>query len=399
MSDHRRIGEGAAAGSHEDGEGSRTSELVDDIALTRGEMGETIAAIEARLDPSELRAQAIEKIEAAQDHVREVVREQISDTRQAVKAELREAKAAVKQEVRMAIDGASQALHDATIGKVQTMARQANDTFLQTSDTMLDTVRRNPIPTALVGLGLAWLWMNRAGRDDRRSGGPRLEGRRGRLVTLGADGRRLYEHSDGPGSSREGSTSGGGGLIGRAQEGARHALHDARDAVGGGVHRVQDAARAAADAVSSTADAAYTQAKGAAVDVSSAAGNALSSVTGTANELAHRASVEATHLREMASARAHDVADMGRHGLAYAEDRFEESPLAFGAIALGLGAAVGLALPRTEGENRMLGAYREQVVDAARAVAHDAVGQLRALGEDAGEAAIAQLETAGMTRG
>lgn len=54
---------------------------------------------------------------------------------------------------------------------------------------------------------------------------------------------------------------------------------------------------------------------------------------------------------------------------------------------------------RTESENRVLGPYREQVVDAARAVAHDAVGQLRTLGEDAGEAAIAQLETAGMTRG
>ena len=377
-----------------------TKELVQDIAETRADMTETIAAIETRLEPSALREQAIEKIEEVQDRVREGVREQISETKQAVKAELQEAKAAVKREVREAVDGISHAVHDATIGRAKIMARQASDTVVDTSDTVMDTLRRNPVPAALVGVGLVWLLMNRNGGGQRRGTVRQPAGYRGRLLTYDASGRsydddersterRFYDGPVGRADERD-----GGRYLARAQEAALHTMHDARDAATGLARRVGVTAES----------------------VQHTAGAALDSAKSSAAALAQRAADEASHLRDVASDRGHELAERSREGYRYAADKgregydfaaekgregverveqtYDESPLAIGAIALGLGAALGLALPRTERENRVLGPYRDQVVGMAREAAHDAIGQVQGMGERAGEEARRQLAQA-----
>jgi hypothetical protein len=125
------------------------------------------------------------------------------------------------------------------------------------------------------------------------------------------------------------------------------------------------------------------------------AGSAVDTVKTTATDLAHRASDQAAHLKEYAGDRAHYVADRSREGYHFAEDKFEstleENPLALGAVALAIGAAIGLAIPRTERENKMFGEYREQLFDTAREYAHDAVGQLHTIGEQTGEQVKGQL--------
>ena len=109
-----------------------TAEIRNNIEQTRSEMSETIEAIQARLSPQNIKEQA-----------REQVREQYEE----VKATVR----------------------DATIGKAETMIQSASDTVSEASSSIMDTIRENPIPAALVGIGLGWLFMNGRSSSSQRS--------------------------------------------------------------------------------------------------------------------------------------------------------------------------------------------------------------------------------------
>ncbi|MGQ0815809.1 MAG: DUF3618 domain-containing protein [Gemmatimonadota bacterium] len=64
-------------------------------------------------------------------------------------------------------------IREATIGRVENMARQAADRVNDSRNGLLNTIRDNPIPAAMVGIGLGWLLFN--GRRERDTG--RLEAR------------------------------------------------------------------------------------------------------------------------------------------------------------------------------------------------------------------------------
>jgi hypothetical protein len=55
----------------------------------------------------------------------------------------------------------------------------------------------------------------------------------------------------------------------------------------------------------------------------------------------------------------------------------DDNPVALGAVALAAGTALGLALPRTEKEDRLLGSARDTVVDRAQELASEAVDTVR----------------------
>jgi hypothetical protein len=67
------------------------------------------------------------------------------------------------------------------------------------------------------------------------------------------------------------------------------------------------------------------------------------------------------------------VWNRGRGRLARAVD---ERPLATCAVALGIGAAIGLLLPETERENDWMGEARESVVSSAQQMARDTAGMV-----------------------
>jgi hypothetical protein len=54
-------------------------------------------------------------------------------------------------------------------------------------------------------------------------------------------------------------------------------------------------------------------------------------------------------------------------------DAVQENPLAVGAVALAIGAAVGLAVPVTRRENQLMGEARDRLVDQVQASAGEAV--------------------------
>jgi hypothetical protein len=88
------------------------NEIRGDIDEIRGEMGGTLQELGDRLDPGHL-------VQQAKENVRE-----------------------------------------ATIGRVEEKAKGV-------SDMVMETIRRNPIPAAMAGIGLGVLWMNRSPEDGR----------------------------------------------------------------------------------------------------------------------------------------------------------------------------------------------------------------------------------------
>jgi Protein of unknown function (DUF3618) len=120
-----------ALGESESGD-PEVDELVDDIVETREEMTVTVEEIGDRLDPRNI------------------------------------------------VAGAKETVREATLGKVEDMANtagamvsDAGDTVREAGSGIVDTITRNPIPAAMVGVGLGWLALSRRpssqyGRDGWR---------------------------------------------------------------------------------------------------------------------------------------------------------------------------------------------------------------------------------------
>jgi ElaB/YqjD/DUF883 family membrane-anchored ribosome-binding protein len=84
-------------------------EIRAEIERTRSEMSETINSIQEKLSPENLKDQAQEMI------------------------------------------------HDATIGRVEQMTDQATRKVRGFGETVMETIRQNPVPAVMVGIGLSWL--------------------------------------------------------------------------------------------------------------------------------------------------------------------------------------------------------------------------------------------------
>lgn len=117
--DDIRLTEGDAADSEE----VEVAEIRAEIEETRVEMGGTLNELGTRLEPSHL-------MNEAKDNVRE-----------------------------------------ATIGRVEETAKGM-------SDMVMETIKRNPIPAAIAGAGLALLWMNRSNGSGSNGSGQRYAGSR-----------------------------------------------------------------------------------------------------------------------------------------------------------------------------------------------------------------------------
>ncbi len=79
--------------------------------------------------------------------------------------------------------------------------------------------------------------------------------------------------------------------------------------------------------------------------------------------------------------------DQAQHARQLADRALSEQPLVLGAVALGAGLAVGLSLPATDSENKLVGQYRGRLVaDAKRRV-----GEPGGDAEQAGDAAASAV--------
>ena len=100
-----------------------------------------------------------------------------------------------------------------------------------------------------------------------------------------------------------------------------------------------------------------------------------------AAEAAEVAQRKVGDIASTASEAAGRVADQAQVQARRVEQAFgrwmHENPVAIGAVALAAGTAVGLALPRTDKEDQLLGHARDSMVDRAQQMASQAVGEVR----------------------
>src|SRR5215212_9524414 len=124
MSDPRAPGDAAATSE------SDPAVIEAQIEATREEMSETIEAIEERLAPEHL-------VEQAADAARELAGQ------------------------------ATSAIGEMTADKVQQMARQTRETAPRVRGDLVSTITHNPVPAALIAIGVGWLWRRQAGSATR----------------------------------------------------------------------------------------------------------------------------------------------------------------------------------------------------------------------------------------
>jgi len=74
-----------------------------------------------------------------------------------------------------------------------------------------------------------------------------------------------------------------------------------------------------------------------------------------------------------------------------------ENPLAVGALAAGLGAGVGLAIPETTKEHEVMGEARDNLVGTVQEKAQDAQQRVQRVAEEAQSAAKGEAENQGLT--
>lgn len=185
-------------------------EIREDIEATRASMSETIDEIQDRLNPDALKEQA-------KDAVRE-----------------------------------------ATIGRAQEAMENVSDRaqymMSSTGGSVVDTVRQNPVPAAIAGIGLGWLWMNRS--KNRTQNTYYQPGRHTTLVEgrYSSPGFERYQEREAryfaetDGESRvEGAREAVGDAASKVQEKAGHLTEQASEWTGRAQHEMVDARSQAAD--------------------------------------------------------------------------------------------------------------------------------------------------------
>jgi hypothetical protein len=287
-----RTGSGADNG----GENKDPDEIRAEIEQTRAEMSGTIDAIQEKLNPDNLKEQA-----------KEMVRE-------------------------------------ATIGRVEDMADQVGQTAKGYGSGLIDTIKENPFPAALAGIGLGWLFMsgrkksqdyaNYRGRsyyyDAPIGGNPRYSG----FSDYSDRDWRYYEN-------RQQES----GLTDKVADTARTARDRVGDVAGGAAEQVGDMARGARD------------------QVGAVAGGVQQSV-GEAGD--------------------------------WFDDTLRQNPLVVGAAAVVLGAAIGMMVPETRQEHQMLGQARDNLMEKAGEAVQQTMGKVQRVAQEAGSAARQEAEEQGL---
>lgn len=215
-------------------------------------------------------------------------------------------------------------------------------------------VAANPIPVAVIGVGLAWLMM--ANKEPRANSDRTY--RSGHAYGGTAEYLTGEEYSADTEASDADYPGGNGGrrlaLRGDPADRFGDAAHGMGERLGDAAARVTDTAHAAGDAMHDMAD--QTRAK---------LGQAASSVKGS---LQHSAATAGETAKRAAAALQHSASEAGML-TRRVFDFCKEQPLVLAGLGLALGAALGAAFPATRTEDELVGDASDEVKRRAAGLA------------------------------
>lgn len=382
------------AGSAGEDDEPSPSAIRAEIERTRDRLGETVEALGAQLNPSHL-----------------------------------------KQRVK---DG----VREATIGRVQYMASNTRERISETGRGLAQTIRDNPVPAALAATGISWLLFNRERgsspralrrladeseenwrrrelreraqefREDvrerydyREDVGQRARefreelGERARDIRAGGHevarefsddlGERVREYRAGREPSEEAGIRSrdyrsSARELAEARAGARDFDEEGRERAGD----VRERARELAEGVSEKVHGLTRQADDTAHRVAEKARATSERMARKARQARARVAIQAA----AASRRARETAVNTAHRV---EDKYRETPIGMGALALAAGLAIGFTMRQSRGEHARLGGRGERLVDRARERISEAGDRIEGTAGEAGSFARGREEGLG----
>ncbi|QBQ55754.1 DUF3618 domain-containing protein [Nitrosococcus wardiae] len=220
------------------------------------------------------------------------------------------------------------------------------------------SIKHNPLPVTLLGVGLGWLMLAGSERPERRYS--RTYGESGVIpstsggTTARTHGEAIVTPSGAPATS---TTESGGGrkeqvrqTAHEARERAEHLVHEARERMGETAHRARE----------------------------------------RAGHMAHGAREQMGEVTEAA----HYQAERARQGFNH---MLYEQPLVLGAVGIILGAALGAALPPTRKEDAWMGRKRDEALERAEAMGKEGLHKAEQVAEAAQKAAREEAERQNLT--
>jgi ElaB/YqjD/DUF883 family membrane-anchored ribosome-binding protein len=279
----------------------------------------------------------------------EETRSQMGETIDAIQEKLsfqnisEQVKEQVSEHINSALETAKDSVYDATIGNLGKAGKFMQNVGKELSNTEAGKfARKNPFPLVLIGLGVGLLAYEGFGRKSRRSYG--------------------YSEFD----DEAGKLHGAGSAT----------MNTLKSATG----KIGDTASNAYETVSETTGQALESVKGAASSAYGSVTDAASKAYSSVNDYAHTAYEKA--------------GEYGHQAREKYDYYIEENPLAVGAVALAVGAAVGLALPVTRYESELMGEYSQQVLDKAQTAAGGLVDRVKEVASEAQKTLGDEVKTA-----
>lgn len=216
---------------------------------------------------------------------------------------------------------------------------------------LANTVRDNPVPVALVGVGLAWLMASGRGAGGRT-----------RI------GRRSYEED---------------------YEHMYHRPYDSGGMQGDKLHRATESVSEKGSEWRAQAERTGRNAMDKASDLGHRVSDSASAMTDRARDMTHEARDRIADTAATARARASDIGHRSQEQYYRAKDgvnrMVDEQPLMIGVLGLAAGALLGAMLPSTRREDEMMGRTRDDLLDKAKEAASEQAERVKESARHVGE--------------
>jgi len=292
---------------------------------------------------------------------------------------------------------------------------------------IVETIRQNPIPAALTGLGITWLLMNNGNGNSGNGSGMLREAQYRVGDVAGQAGDTVGQAADTV--QRKAS---------QVVDNAQGAAQQAQDTAGQVLSDVQDKAGQVAGQVSGTAGQVVSQVADTAGQVAGQVGNTAGQVAGQAQDyvtqfvdmvrrnplpaaigglsiawllmnrdnnrsgdrLLRGAGDVVGGTLDTAQGTISDVAEGTQQKAQQAQTRLQQmlqdNPLGLAAVVAGVGIAVGLSVPETAREHELLGEARDNLLSKAQEAAQNTMEKVQRVAEEAGNTVTQEAQNQGL---